>query len=372
VAALHEVGGVATGGVTEDIHTTIRLHRRGWQTVYHNEVLARGLAAETAEQFQLQRLRWGTGAMQVLRQENPLIVSGLTLGQRLAYASTLLGWFEAWRSLGYLLIPIAVLFTGGVPVSAPFPVFAVAFIVTFALQQTALRLLSRGYHRPVLPLVFDLVRMTPNLLATLTLLRPGQRPFRVTPKGRQADSRVRIGPPRLLLALTALSVAAAVWFLLTIAGLTSLSYEDPRFAYGAAFWLTFNGVLLLLASGRANSQRYGPERRSTVRLETALAGTLDGSPCAIHELSLTGAQVSLAGRPPPLDLGKRHRLAVSLLEETLGLGVVIRWQRPGPADETLVGLEFVERQAAKQARLFLALLNGQIMLAPEAPLRRAA
>jgi cellulose synthase (UDP-forming) len=372
VAALREVDGVATGSVTEDIHTTIRLHRRGWQTVYHNEVLARGLAAETAEQFQLQRLRWGTGAMQVLRQENPLFGPDLTLSQRLAYASTLLGWFEAWRSLGYLLIPIAVLFTGGVPVRAPFALFAVAFMVTFTLQQTALRLLSRSYHRPILPVVFDLVRMTPNLLATLTLLRPAQRPFRVTPKGRQTDSRARIGPPRLLLALTALSVAAAVWFLLTIAGLTPLSYDDPRFAYGAAFWLTINGALLLIACGRANSQRYGPERRSGVRLETALAGTLDGRPCAIHELSITGAQVSLAGRLPPLDSDKRHGLAVSLLDETLGLGVVIRWQRPSSADQTLVGVEFVERQTAKQARLFLALLNGQILLAPEASLRRAA
>ena len=71
VAALREVGGVATETITEDIHTTIRLHRRGWRTVYHNEVLARGLAASDAATYQLQRHRWGTGAMQVLRSENP-------------------------------------------------------------------------------------------------------------------------------------------------------------------------------------------------------------------------------------------------------------------------------------------------------------
>lgn len=43
VAALRAVGGVATETITEDIHTTIRLHRRGWRTVYHNEVLALSL-----------------------------------------------------------------------------------------------------------------------------------------------------------------------------------------------------------------------------------------------------------------------------------------------------------------------------------------
>jgi cellulose synthase/poly-beta-1,6-N-acetylglucosamine synthase-like glycosyltransferase len=34
VRALHEVGGVATNTVTEDIHTSVRLHRAGWKSVY--------------------------------------------------------------------------------------------------------------------------------------------------------------------------------------------------------------------------------------------------------------------------------------------------------------------------------------------------
>ena len=64
--ALRAVGGAATDTITEDIHTTVRFHRAGWRTIYHNEVLARGLAADDADQYQLQRNRWGTGAMQVL------------------------------------------------------------------------------------------------------------------------------------------------------------------------------------------------------------------------------------------------------------------------------------------------------------------
>ena len=91
VEALREVGGVAEETVTEDIHTTIRMQRRGWRTVYHNEVLARGLAARNAEEYFTQRLRWGTGAMQVLHAEHPITGRGLGFAQRLAYASTLLG-----------------------------------------------------------------------------------------------------------------------------------------------------------------------------------------------------------------------------------------------------------------------------------------
>ena len=88
-------------------------------SVYHNEVLARGLAADDAAQYQLQRNRWGTGAMQVLRIENPLVLRGTAPSASVvAYAATLLGWFDAWRTLGFLILPPAVLLTGKIPIVA--------------------------------------------------------------------------------------------------------------------------------------------------------------------------------------------------------------------------------------------------------------
>ncbi len=94
VAALRDVGGVAYETLTEDIHTTVRMHRRGWRTAFHNEVLAYGLAARDAEQYQTQRSRWGIGAMQLLRLERPLTGRGLTLAQRVAAACS---WCSASR-----------------------------------------------------------------------------------------------------------------------------------------------------------------------------------------------------------------------------------------------------------------------------------
>ncbi|WP_347057482.1 glycosyltransferase [Blastococcus sp. HT6-30] len=58
VGALREVGGVATESLTEDLHTTMKLHRAGWRSTYHNEVLARGLAAGSPDAFYAQRRRW--------------------------------------------------------------------------------------------------------------------------------------------------------------------------------------------------------------------------------------------------------------------------------------------------------------------------
>jgi len=374
VAALRDIGGVATGTVTEDIHTTVRLHRRGWRSVYHNEVLARGLAAATAEQYQLQRLRWGTGAMQVLRSENPLLVPGLRLGQRIAYASTLLGWFESWRTLGYLLLPCVVLLTGGMPVQADAAVFGIAFGVTLALQQTALRVLSRGYHRFVLSTVFDIVRLTPNVRATLTLFYAAKPSFRVTPKGRESTERDRINPPALLVALAILSGIAAVWFVCTVAGLTPLRYETPWLAYGASFWLVVNLGLMLAAIARTRARRFGPERRSSVRFSTGLGGTIDGRPCRIGEMSLTGALVSLAEPlPAPADDGDGRRgFTVGVLGRALSLGAVIRWQRWLPDGQILLGLQFCDGQTRSQAQLALALLNREVELAKRGSRRHAA
>ena len=196
-SALRDVGGVATETVTEDIHTSIRLHRRGWHTVYHNEVLAHGLAARDAEQYQAQRLRWGTGAMQLLHAEHPITGPGLNLRQRAAYATTILGWFDAWRTLGYVLVPLAVLFSGASPIHARALTFVLAFGLTLLTQRLAIAMLSRGYAPAGLATLFEFVRLQTTMAATLSYLRPGERPFTVTAK-RGADGRHRHQAPWLL------------------------------------------------------------------------------------------------------------------------------------------------------------------------------
>src|SRR5579859_5345932 len=298
VAALRQVGGLATETVTEDIHTTIRLHRRGWRTVYHNEVLARGLAAGDAMQYLNQRLRWGTGSMQVLRIENPAWVSGLRPMQRVSYMATLLGWFDAWRSLGYLLVPMAVLATGAVPIRSSLRTFLPFFAVWFLVQRYAVHRMARGLAPQGPAIVFDLVRMPANLQATLRLLHPGERAFSVTDKGRTSDQRKRMPVPVLLTALLAGSIAAGAWAVSTLAGLTPLHYGAKGAVYGALLWLVVNGGLLLAAVQRIRSERFGAERRSSVRFNVDAAATLDGSPVRLLDASLTGAQLLVRADAP--------------------------------------------------------------------------
>ena len=354
VDALRDVGGVATETVTEDIHTTIRFHRRGWKSVYHNEVLARGLAAADAEQYATQRLRWGTGAMQVLRSpDNPLFCRGLTLPQRLAYASTLLGWFDAWRSLGYVVAPLAVVATGAVPIQAPAALFALVFAITFVAQRVALTLLGRGKAPQLLSVVFEMVRMAANLRATLTLLIPGPRRFSVTPKGRQGDGRRRVPPPLLLVALLAASAAMTAWFALTAVGRTSVTYDVAWAAYGAFGWLVVNAALVGVAATRIMAARFAGERRSSVRFGLDLDGTLDGEPCQVRDLSITGAQVVLSGQ---CSRDERHALELPNLGVRLDLEV--RSITPRGDGVHQLGAAFVPGQLGDVARLALGMFHG--------------
>jgi cellulose synthase (UDP-forming) len=356
VAALRDVGGVATDTITEDIHTTIRLHRKGWQTVYHNEVLARGLAASDAGTYQLQRHRWGTGAMQVLRRENPLLVSGLTLPQRLTYAATLLGWFDSWRSLGYLLLPLVVIATGAVPIAADALTFMVFFGTTFLLGQLSLRVLSRGCHRPILSILFEFVRMTPNFMATMTLFTNRRAAFRVTPKGRTGGRNgAHVSP--ILTAMLVLSLVAVGWYGATLLGFTPVVYAIPWAVHAAFAWMVVNVGLVWLAIHRVRASRYAVERRSSVRFATDFHGRIDGIEASVRDLSLTGARLEV---PDASVVAPSGRLVV----ETGGgrpivLDGVARTTWTDRAGRTMVGFEFVEGQYPARARLALALFGAR-------------
>jgi cellulose synthase (UDP-forming) len=360
-AALREVGGAATETITEDIHTTIRLHRRGWKTVYHNEVLARGLAASDAAQYQLQRNRWGTGAMQVLRVENPLTVPGLSLTQRLAYAATLLGWFDSWRTLGLLLLPPLVLLTGQIPILADGATFLGAFAITYVMQQLAMYRLGRGAYRPIPSTVFDLVRMTPNLSATLSLVIPRRARFSVTPKGRTAfDDRGRVNPPPPLTALLGLSFVAAAVYALALLHALPITYRYGWAATGAFVWLAVNAALIWIAIRRVRSLRFAAERRAAVRFAVDQPGWVDGEPISVQDVSVGGA---LLAASEPLVTRDKHLVTFDMPAGITSLWAQVRSTRRAPGGEIHYAMEFTPGQYSARAELMRAVFNGDYPVA---------
>ncbi len=109
---------MSTISVTEDMATAMRLHAMGWRSIYHDEVLARGLAPEDLRTALQQRLRWAQGTIQVMLRENPLFVRGLSWGQRLMYFATMYSYLSGFFSVVYLVAPMLYLFFGILPVRA--------------------------------------------------------------------------------------------------------------------------------------------------------------------------------------------------------------------------------------------------------------
>ena len=135
---------LATISVTEDMATSMRMHAMGWQSVYHHEVLAYGLAPEDIGTMLTQRLRWAQGTIQVFLRENPLLQRGLKLGQRLMYFATMWTYLSGFAAVVYFAAPIIYLLFGILPVTSLSADFFLRFIPFMVVNQLLFAVAGRG------------------------------------------------------------------------------------------------------------------------------------------------------------------------------------------------------------------------------------
>ncbi|ECA6802436.1 TPA: cellulose biosynthesis cyclic di-GMP-binding regulatory protein BcsB [Salmonella enterica] len=102
---LDEIGGIAVETVTEDAHTSLRLHRRGYTSAYMRIPQAAGLATESLSAHIGQRIRWARGMVQIFRLDNPLFGKGLKLAQRLCYLNAMFHFLSGIPRLIFLTAP---------------------------------------------------------------------------------------------------------------------------------------------------------------------------------------------------------------------------------------------------------------------------
>lgn len=135
---------LATISVTEDMATAMQLHSMGWRSVYHHEILARGLAPEDLQTMLKQRLRWAQGTMQVFLRDNPLVKKGLSAGQRLMYFGTMWSYLAGFAAVVYLSAPVIYLMFGVMPVTAWSGDFFARFLPYFLINQLLFLIVARG------------------------------------------------------------------------------------------------------------------------------------------------------------------------------------------------------------------------------------
>lgn len=103
--ALDSIGGHGIG-LAEDLVTSIRLHAKGWKSVYVPEVLSRGLVPADLDSYLKQQLKWSRGVYEVLFREYPRAFRSLTAYQKISYFMIGSYYLVGLTSLIFLSVPL--------------------------------------------------------------------------------------------------------------------------------------------------------------------------------------------------------------------------------------------------------------------------
>jgi cellulose synthase (UDP-forming) len=148
-AAIEQVGGMYADSKSEDVWTSIRLHERGWRSVYIPTTLAIGDTPETIEAYTKQQLRWATGGFEIMLTHNPLSRKRrLTLDQRLQYLVTATHYLGGICPLILLLVPPLQIFLDLSPMTITLsPLAWFGFYAGFYVMQILVAFYTLGSFR---------------------------------------------------------------------------------------------------------------------------------------------------------------------------------------------------------------------------------
>lgn len=293
-----EVGGIAVETVTEDCHTSFRLHSLGYKSVYFDKTMVAGLAPEKFSALVGQQVRWARGMAQIMRIENPLFNRklNLTIPQRICYFSAMFGFFYGIPRLIYAIAPTLFLLFGINPIRGlglETLAYAVPHII---LSMDTNYITSKRVRFSFWNEVFEFALAFYAAVVTfMALINPKMGSFNVTDKGLSVTERsfdwASARPLIVVAGLVLASLLAVPFWLL-------LRPEDHEAVLVNAMWGGFN--LLLLAGGLLAAFEQ-PQLRRSHRLNRELNAiiysqnqTWQGKTLDVSE---TGARIILDSWP---------------------------------------------------------------------------
>jgi cellulose synthase (UDP-forming) len=291
--AIDEAGGFSGVTITEDCETALDLHARGWHSRFVDKPMIAGLQPETLATFIGQRSRWCRGMIQILLLKNPLFKRGLSLAQRIAYASSALFWLFPLPRMAFVVAPLLYIFFGVklyVANVQEFVAYTTVYMVVNMLMQNYL------YGRvrwPWISELYEFVQMPYLVGAILSVIRNPRKPtFNVTAKGLTTETaQLSELAPRYFAIFGVLAVASAVAF--------QRVFVDPQandLMLVVGLWNTFNLIIAGVTLGVVAEK---PERRRSQRLDVARKAELvvgaDSVPVVIEDISIGGVRLRPLG-----------------------------------------------------------------------------
>lgn len=234
-AALDEIGGIWTASNSEDIWTSLELHKRGWKSVYTPQVLARGLAPEDVPSYLKQQLRWAAGGFEILLRGRLFRRrTGLTVDQRLQYLFCGTHYLLSLAMLTFMLFPAIYLLAGLSPIRADGFAWATHYLPFQAAVLLVTWLQSGGFR---LSAIVASIGATPVHLRALGAVLLGRRAkWKATNAGGDAARSLwAVMPLVTLLILNVTAIAAGL-----------LVMDDPAPTWLSVGWAT----MIVLITGR--------------------------------------------------------------------------------------------------------------------------
>lgn len=207
-AALDVIGGIPSDTVTEDIHTSLKLHKKEFKAIFLGESIAYGIAAADLDEYYKTRLRWAHGNLATLKTENIFTCKGLTFKQRLAYLSLGLIYLEGWQQLLLFMVPIIALTAGWAPFEIT-PINVSVVLIFPILTTLLLQEYGAGLSRYWTNEIFAMARWPIHIMASLALV--GKKlSWRTSAKNIQGRVNWRLMSPQIiLLSLNLIALAIA-------------------------------------------------------------------------------------------------------------------------------------------------------------------
>jgi len=280
-SVLDELGGMSQETVIEDCEFSIKMHAKGYRSLYFPEPQSIALSPETLAAYFIQQNRWSRGQTQMLMlsSTSPFLCQGLTLGQRVSYLSNNIHYLFGLPRLIYIVIPALFLLLGVSALSvsfAKYAIFAAPYLVISCLSQNYI---FKNFRHSFWSDVFE-ITLAPFLInwTSATLIEPRAPKFHVTPKGMSWDHLnldTRLVWPHALLLLLCLSA-----FLVGLVKL--LLRSDPFGVLVNVCWDAYN-IITLTCAILSGLER--PQLRANYRVRSQLPVTVS---CATSKTELPG------------------------------------------------------------------------------------
>jgi cellulose synthase/poly-beta-1,6-N-acetylglucosamine synthase-like glycosyltransferase len=239
--ALDSIGGHAPG-LTEDMHTSMLLHAKGWESVYVPKILSRGLVPSSISAYYSQQLKWSRGTFDLWINLFPRLFKNFSWRQNIHYGLMPIYYLFGLIALIDIAVPIYSLITGEYPWLLD-PLIFFAYLMPFLVFGLILRLYAQNWlhdsHEHGIHVFGGLLRVGTwwvYIVGFIYTLLNIKVPYIPTPKEYTSKNEVLLGLPNLVVAIISLGAA-----------LYGLNQDWQPYSFLMACFAISNAIIFFLA-----------------------------------------------------------------------------------------------------------------------------